>query len=203
METNPVNDQNDLEILKDFVQVLENLGIRYALGGSIASSFYGKVRFTADADITVEPFIRSADKLYQSLKSAFYISEDAMYQALKARTSFNIIHLQTSFKIDVFICKDIPFQIQMLQHPRKLQLSRSIDKLFSVVSPEDIILLKLLWFQSSGRASEKQWADILGVLKIQYDKLDYDYLKKWAVSLELSELLEKALSEVNDFKYSD
>ena len=190
-----MNDKNDIEILKDFVEILEKLGIRYAIGGSIASSFYGKVRFTIDADITVEPFIHSVDIFYQSLKSDFYISKDAVYQALKAGASFNIVHLQTSFKIDVFICKDIPFQRQMLQHPRKLKLSQSVDKLFSVVSPEDIILLKLQWFHSSGCVSEKQWADILGVLRIQDDKLDYDYLKKWADDMKLSDLLKKALSE--------
>lgn len=191
-----MNYPNDVEVLKDFVEVLEKFGIRYAVGGSIASSFYGKVRFTVDADITVEPFENLAEKFYENLKTKFYISKSAMYQALSSRSSFNIIDIQTSFKIDVFICKDIAFQRQMLKHPNKIQLSEQIEKNFSVVLPEDIILLKLQWYQSTDNTSKKQWDDILGVFAVQAGKLDYDYLKKWAENLELTEILQKALSEI-------
>jgi hypothetical protein len=195
MEINPMNYPNDVEVLKDFVEVLEQFGVRYAIGGSIASSYYGKVRFTIDADITVEPFADLAEKIYENLKTRFYISKPAMYQALSSRSSFNIIHLQTSYKIDIFVCEDIAFQRQMLQHPKKVKLSETTDKTFSFVSPEDIILLKLQWYQSTDKTSKKQWDDILGVLTVQKNKLDYDYLKKWASVLQLSELLEKAISE--------
>ncbi len=191
-----MNYQSDFEAIKDFVEVLEKFGIRYAVGGSIASSFYGKVRFTVDADITVEPFRDIAEKIYEILQKKFYISKSAMFQALDSYSSFNIIHNMTSFKIDVFICKNIDFQIQMLEHPKRVKLNEQIENKFSVVSPEDIILLKLQWYESTERTSKKQWDDILGVLSVQKTKLDYDYLKKWAHNLGLTELLQKALSEI-------
>jgi hypothetical protein len=184
---------DELEILKEFVEVLEKLNISYAIGGSIASSFYGKIRFTLDADITLEPFEHSADQFYENLKTRFYISKPAMLQALNSRSSFNIIHIQTSFKIDVFVCQDIPFQRQILEHPKKAKLSDQLEKNFLIVSPEDIILLKLQWYQLTDQTSKKQWDDILGVLSVQGEKLDYNYLKKWATVLKLNELLEKAI----------
>jgi len=191
-----VNYPNEMEILKDFIEVLEKFDIRYAIGGSIASSFYGKARFTVDADINVEPFESSADKLHSTLKSNFCISKDAMNHALKTGKSFNIIHMETSFKIDVFIQKQTPFEKQLFAHSKSLRLSDSMEKIFFVLSPEDIILIKLGWFAKTGQNSQKQWGDILGVLSVQSGRLDYDYLNKWSAELGLNDLLKKALAEI-------
>jgi hypothetical protein len=188
--TNP----QDIVVLEKLTEVLEKLHIAYCLGGSMASSAYGTVRFTQDADITVEPFEPSAEKFFEALKSDFYISSDAMYQALKNRSSFNIIHFATAFKIDVFIQTDTDFQKQMLSRGRKLRLGNG-DKEVSFVSPEDIILLKLDWFRQSGCASQRQWSDVQGVLAGQAKSLDFEYLKNWAKKLGLAELLAKAISE--------
>jgi len=184
----------DIVVLEKLTEVLEKLRIAYCIGGSIASSAYGTVRFTQDADITVEPFGPTAEKFFETLKSDFYISTDAMYQALKNRSSFNIIHFATAFKIDIFIRTDTDFQKQMLARGRKLRLGSS-DKEVSFVSPEDIILLKLDWFRQSGGASQRQWSDVQGVLVGQAKSLDFEYLKNWAKKLGLVELLDKALSE--------
>ena len=190
--TNP----QELIILEGFTNILERLGIDYAIGDSMASSVYGKVRFTQDADITVEPFMSRAEKLFELLKPQYYISKEAMYQALRQHSSFNIIHLESAFKIDVFIRKDTSFEKQLMSRRRALKLSDSLEKSFSVISPEDIILLKLQWYRDSGLGSERQWDDVIGVFKIQSDKLDFEYLKKWAGILEVNELLEKAIFEV-------
>jgi hypothetical protein len=189
--TNP----QELIILEGFTNILERLGIDYAIGDSMASSVYGKVRFTQDADITVEPFMSRAEKLFELLKPQYYISKEAMYQALRQHSSFNIIHLESAFKIDVFIRKDTSFEKQLMSRRRALKLSDSLEKSFSVISPEDIILLKLQWYRDSGLGSERQWDDVIGVFKIQSDKLDFEYLKKWAGILEVNELLEKAIFE--------
>ena len=189
--TNP----QELIILEGFTNILERLGIDYAVGDSMASSVYGKVRFTQDADITVEPFMSRAEKLFELLKPQYYISKEAMYQALRQHSSFNIIHLESAFKIDVFIRKDTSFEKQLMSRRRALKLSDSLEKSFSVISPEDIILLKLQWYRDSGLGSERQWDDVIGVLKVQSDKLDFEYLKKWAGILEVNELLEKAIYE--------
>ena len=89
-------------VLKQLTDALDDLKINYAIGGSIASSVYGKVRFTQDADITVAPFSGKAEQLYNVLRESFYISEDAMYQAVSNRDSFNIIHLKSAFKNPTF-----------------------------------------------------------------------------------------------------
>ena len=182
-------------VLKQLADVLDGLKIDYAIGGSIASSLYGKVRFTQDADITVVPLGDKAEQLYNVLKEHFYISKDAMYQAISNRSSFNIIHLRSAFKIDIFIRKDDDFHRQLFLRRRKVKLDESIEHLFDIVSAEDIILLKLQWYQSAGCMSERQWSDVLGVLAVQSQALDMKYLRSCSEKLGLSDILQKAISE--------
>ena len=190
-----MNNPEELIILRSFTDILEQLDIAYAIGGSMASSIYGTVRFTQDAGITVEPFDNLADKLLELLTPEYYISGDAVRQALSEHGCFNVIHLASAFKIDVFIRKNSAFEKQLMDRRKKLKLSDSLEKSFSVVSPEDIILLKLQWYRDGGCSSEQQWNDALGVLAIQAEKLDFEYLNNWANKLEISELLEKAILE--------
>jgi len=190
-----MSNPQELTILQDFTDVLEQLNIPYAISGSMASSIYGRVRFTQDADITVDPFENRAEKLFEFLKPEFYISKEAMYQALRQRSSFNVIHFESAFKFDIFIRKDTAFEKQLMLRRKSLKLSDSLDKSFSVISPEDIILLKLQWYGSGGRVSEQQWNDILGILEVQAGKLDLEYLNKWGAILGIGELLQKAISE--------
>jgi hypothetical protein len=190
-----MSELGELAILKNFTDALESIGIDYVIGGSIASSLYGKVRFTQDVDMTVEPFEGKADEFFRLVRSDFYISWDAMQQALRQRSSFNVVHLESAFKIDVFIRKDTEFERQLLTRRKFMKLSERSKKAFSVVSAEDIILLKLRWYQQGGCSSERQWEDILSVLEVQTDGLDFEYLKKWSAILGVSELLGKAVSE--------
>ena len=190
-----MNDPQELIILESFTDILQQLDIAYAVGGSLASSIYGKVRFTEDADITVEPFDNQADKLIALLSSDYYISKEAVYQALKQQGTFNVIHLDSAFKIDVFVRKDTAFEKRFMARRKSIRLSDSLKKEFAVISPEDIVLLKLLWYREGVFSSERQWNDVLGILTVQAERLDFDYLKKWAAILEISELLEKAVAE--------
>jgi len=189
-----MNKPQNIAVLEKLTDVFDRLNIAYVIGGSMASSAYGTARFTQDADITVEPFGPICDKLSEALKDDFYISKQAMYQALQNRSSFNIIHLATAFKIDIFVQPENEFHRQMFSRSRKLRLG-NIAKEVSFVSPEDIILLKLDWYRQSGCDSERQWSDVLGVLAVQKNNLDFDYLKNWAIKLGLNELLQKAMSE--------
>jgi len=195
MEAYLMSNPQEIMVLADFVSILEQLGIAYTVGGSLASSVYGAVRFTQDADLTVEPFENNAQKLLELLKPGYYVSKDAVSNALRQRSSFNVIHFETAFKIDIFVRKDTPFEKQLLSRRKLLKLSDTLEKSFSIVSPEDIVLLKMLWYRDSNCTSERQWADVLGVLKVQAGRLDLQYLKKWAGILGVSELFEKALSE--------
>jgi hypothetical protein len=190
-----MNNPTELTTLEHFTNILERLSIAYAIGGSLASSTYGAVRFTEDADITVEPFDKQAEEFFESLQSNYYISKEAMYQALKQRTSLNVIHLESAFKIDVFVSGNSAYERQVMSRRKATKLSGSPHKSFSVVSPEDIVLLKLQWYQAGGLSSQHQWDDVLGVLRVQADALDFEYLRRWAGKLEIDKLLEKAISE--------
>lgn len=195
MEERLMSELLDLEILKNFTDILESLGITYVIGGSVASSIYGKVRFTQDIDMTVEPFESKADEFFRLVRSDFYISSDAMQQALSMKSSFNVVHLESAFKIDVFIQNDTEFEKQLLPRRKFMKLSDRFEKAFSIVSAEDIILLKLMWYRQTDCRSEKQWEDILSVLEVQKDELDLGYLKKWAGVLRIDQLLANAISE--------
>jgi hypothetical protein len=184
---------DDIAVLRQLTDILDKLGIIYAVGGSMASSVYGQVRFTQDVDITVEPFGSKSDKLFDLLKAGFYISRSAMLDALQERTSFNVIYLKSAFKIDIFVQRKRNFDSQILARRRQIKLSDAHSP-FAVVSPEDIILLKLEWFRDGGQTSERQWNDVLGIIKVQAKNLDMNYLKNWAGRLGLSELLQKALT---------
>ncbi len=183
-------------VLKQLTDALDDMKIDYAIGGSIASSVYGKVRFTQDADITVASFADKAELLYNILKENFYIGKDAMYQAISNRSSFNVIHLKSAFKIDIFVQKDDDFHRQLFLRRQKVKLDESIEHLFDIVSAEDIILLKLQWYQSAGCLSERQWSDVLGVLTVQSKSLDMKYLRSCSEKLGLSNILQKAIDQV-------
>ena len=183
-------------VLKQLTDTLDELEIDYAIGGSIASSLYGKVRFTQDVDINVAPFGEKAEQFYNILKDNFYISRDAMHQAISSRDSFNIIHLEFAFKIDIFLQKDDEFHRQLFLRRKKVKLDESIDQLFDIVSAEDIILLKLLWYKSAGCISQRQWSDVLGVLAVQNTSLDVKYMKTSSEKFGVGELLRKAIDEV-------
>lgn len=192
-----MTEPHDLLVLTEFTGIFDSLGIAYAIGGSFASSIYGQVRFTQDVDITTEPFDDKAEKFFELVKSKYYISKQAMYHALAIGESFNVIHFETAFKIDVFVRADTDFQKQLFARRKSLRLSDSINRDFSVVSPEDIVLLKLQWYRAGGCSSQIQLSDVIGVLTIQKDRLDFDYLEKWAAVLGVADLLKTAIERID------
>ncbi len=191
-----MGETHHIDVVQRLVDVLEALGIPYAIGGSVASSAYGMMRFTQDADIAVQPFSPVADRFYSSVKDEFYISKEAMWQALNAHGSFNLIHFETSSKIDIFVQGPGEFEQGLLVHRRKANLSDAGRRDLYIVSPEDIVLLKLRWFRETGGTSERQWGDVVGVLAVQGKSLDFEYLTDLARKLGLEELLRRAIAEV-------
>jgi hypothetical protein len=193
-----MNEKRENEgVIERLADVLDSLSIRYAIGGSVASALYGTVRFTRDADITVQPFSRVADRLYGLLKDEFYVSREAMEEALRSHGSFNVIHFETAFKIDLFIQGPSAFEGGLWDRRRMLRLSDMSPRDVSVVSPEDIVLLKLRWYRETGGTSERQWNDVLGVLAVQGKSLDFEYLTDSARKLGLEELLNRAMAEAD------
>ncbi|UCG49167.1 MAG: hypothetical protein JSU94_05160 [Phycisphaerales bacterium] len=188
-----MGDREQTKVIEEVAAALDELNIGYAIGGSVASSLYGTVRFTRDADITVEDFRGFADGLYERLKDNFYVSREAMEEALNSRGSFNAIDLESGFKVDLFIQGQSEFDRQLLTRSRRVSLGDSAHKPFCVVSPEDVILLKLRWYSQSGCVSDRQWDDVLGVLAVQGKSLDFEYLQAWSDKLGLREVLERAI----------
>jgi len=180
------------DAITPIVEALEHLGVNYHIGGSVASSIYGIIRATIDADLVANLELKHVRPLVKLLEADYYIDEDSVRDAVKRRGSFNAIYLDTMLKVDVFIPKSRLFDQEEL---RRIQLQPLIEgyRPFYVASPEGTILNKLEWYRMGGEVSDRQWNDILGVLKVQGANLDMAYLQRWAVALKVSDLLERAL----------
>lgn len=195
--------QNEpLEVTLKVTAVLEELGIPYLIGGSLASTLYGMVRSTQDADIVVEMRLEHIQPFVTALQDEFFVDDEMITEAIQHNSSFNIIHRETMFKVDVFIPRPRPFLQSQLARAQGQTFSFEREVSAKFASPEDTILAKLEWYRISGKVSDRQWRDILGVLKTRAGKLDLDYLRKWAGELNVSDLLERALKESEESLYT-
>jgi hypothetical protein len=184
-----------VNVLMLVIDALDQLQVPYMVGGSMASAFYGVARSTLDADIIADLNDGQVDGLVERLSHGFYVDDAMVREAIRTRSSFNLIHLTTMFKVDVFIRKDRPFdRVQFERRIEQVFATDSEQKVFTA-SAEDVILAKLEWYRLGGETSDRQWRDILGVLKVQAGRLDLDYLRKWAAELHVSDLLQRALKE--------
>lgn len=185
-----------LAITLEVVQALEALGIPYLLGGSLAVSFYGIPRATRDADLLADLEGRQVHALASTLRDRFYLDEERMLDAIRRRSSFNLIHLGSGLKVDIFVPGDEAFARSEMLRRRSVALSREgAASSLQVSSPEDLVIQKLRWFRLGGEVSERQWSDLLGVLKVQRGKLDSDYLARWSAQLGVEDLLTRAINE--------
>ena len=176
-------------------QVLEKLRVSYLIGGSLASTIYGMIRTTQDVDIIADMQFEHVHPFITALQSDFYLEEEMITDSIQDKSSFNIIHRKTIFKVDVFIPRKSPFQQSQLIRAQKqiILIKPEVSAYFA--SPEDTIIAKLEWFRNGGEVSERQWRDVIGILKVRAGILDLEYLRKWASALNMIDLLEKALKE--------
>jgi hypothetical protein len=175
------------------IEALDSLGVRYYVGGSVASSIHGVPRASIDADLIAELGAGHVAPLAARLSALFYLDEGRMRDAVERRLSFNLIHLATMFKVDVFVPKGRPFDVEAIGRARFEALGESPDApKVMIASPEDTILAKLEWYRRGGESSERQWSDILGLLRVRTGRLDLPYLAKWARALGVADLLERA-----------
>ena len=187
------NNQENVAVVQEVAAVLDRLEVPYAVGGSWASSLLGRPRLTHDVDLTVEPFPGKETAFCASFSDDYYVSLPMIQDAIHRRSSFNIIHWASGFKVDVFVRKDRPYDASVLAR-RRLH-SMSDGRSLTLVSPEDVILLKLEWYRLGGNTSERQLEDVRGVFQMQAGKLDQAYLDHWAADLGVSDLLQRARQE--------
>jgi hypothetical protein len=184
-----------LQVIEPVIQAFKQLDVPYYIGGSVTSSIHGIPRSTVDIDLVADVQPQHVRSLVKMLESTYYIDAEMILEAVQRQASFNLIHLETMLKIDIFVLKNTPFDREAFDRRQKDILDEEQGLEFYLASAEDIILIKLAWFRMGGEVSEKQWNDVLGVLKVQEKALDMGYLRHWAAELNLTGLFEQALED--------
>lgn len=182
-----------LDVALLVAEALARSGVDYFLGGSLASSFQGEPRATNDIDMVVDLAEAGVGPFVAALGPAFDVDEEALRRAVRERGSWNVIHVPTVTKVDLFVRRDEPFDRSEFARRQRVEVR---EKSLFVKSPEDTVLRKLLWFRSGGGVSDRQWRDLVEVLRHSRALIDDAYLDEWAGRLGLVELIAKAREAV-------
>ncbi len=188
----------DLEALRaslEIIRTLEELDVPYLVAGSLASSLHGTPRSTNDADLVADLRLAHVPLLAAALEAEFYLDRDRIRDAVQRRSSFNVIYLETMFKVDIFVLKNDPLAREEMRRRQRVVVDEESGRAIDVASPEDTVLQKIAWYRLGGSASQRQWDDILGVLKVQRHDLDREYLERWGVHLDVPDLLRQAFRD--------
>lgn len=180
-----------LSVAFQCAEAMERAHVPYFLGGSLASSLQGEPRSTNDIDFVVDLRASQLQPLIDALGADFDVDEEALREAISRRGSWNIFHLPSLTKVDLFMLREGPFDASEFSRRRRVVLTPEGRGLY-IKSPEDSVLRKLLWFRDGGESSTAQWRDIVQVLRVSGPKLDASYLREWAGSLGVEELLTRA-----------
>ena len=184
-----------LRVTLTVVKALERMGIPYFVGGSLASSAHGVARATLDADIVAKLEPGQAGRFAKELGPEFYSDVDAMVDAATRRSSFNVIHIATAFKVDVFVPSATAYADVEMERRQSHVIDESTGERMAFSTAEDTLLAKLLWYRQGNEVSERQWRDVLGILRVVGQGLDLRYLSMWAGELGTADLLDRALGE--------
>lgn len=175
----------------EVARALDDCGVVYSVGGSLASGLSGEPRFTLDIDIVVALGLAQVDPLVARLGSAFYADADAIARAVRHHTSVNLIHLGTNIKVDLFVVGDDEPGAMQLRRRQPRRLTEDPSSVVYFHSHEDILLQKLRWFRAGGEVSDRQWRDVLAIARVRGDSLDRDYLARQALALGVTDLLDR------------
>lgn len=174
-------------------QVLDQLGAVYVIGGSLASAFAGEPRSTQDVDMVVALEAGHIPAFVTALSGEFYVSEAALRRAVESLGSANLIHQSSQIKVDLFIAGGTALDQQQLARRRLVEARPGVN--VYVYTPEDILLQKLRWYRKGAGVSDRQWRDIISIVRRQANRLDREYLTAAAPALGVEALLGRALTE--------
>ncbi len=167
------------------------LGIRHYVGGSVASSFHGATRSTMDVDVVAELYDEAITPFLELLGDAYYSSEPAIRDAVRRKSCFNLIHFPTSFKVDVFVSRDRPFDRDAMTRAALGEIGTHATVKIPLASAEDTIISKLEWYRLGNEVSERQWQDVTTVYTLLGAQADLNYLRHAAESVGVVDLLER------------
>jgi hypothetical protein len=184
-----------IEVTLAVSAVLERLGIEYLVGGSLATSLHGVPRSTLDVDIVADLRMSHLQGFVAALQADFFVDSDMVRDAIRRRATFNILHIATMFKVDIFVVGADELLTAELARKQRMRVQEQPPASVFVATAEDMVLQKLLWYRAGGEISDRQWGDLLGVIKIQAQRLDLDYLRLWADRKQIADLLTRALAE--------
>lgn len=186
---------NFVDLLLRVARLFEEVGARYAFVGSVASSRYGQPRATNDIDVICDLSLEQIPRFTELLGDEFYFNDASIRRAVQNCRSFNLIQQELMLKVDVFIAAPNSFATHRLTGRRLEPPTENSNEKVFMITAEDTLLAKLEWFKKGGGTSDRQWSDILGIIKVQGASLDYVYLREWAVRLDVLPLLEKVIGE--------
>jgi hypothetical protein len=187
------------QALRALVEALGRGAIPYMIGGSMASGVHGIYRTSLDVDLVADLHSGQIERVIRELGGAFYADAGMMRDALESGRSFNLIHFASSYKFDVFPL--LPDEFQQAQFSRREVRDIALGGVtlaVPVATAEDTLLMKLAWYRSGGEVSERQWNDVRGIVAVQQQRLDYEYLRRWAAHLKVADLVEAALRLATD-----
>lgn len=190
-----MSDGDDLIVaLRPVAEAFRRLGVRFYVGGSVASTFHGAIRSTMDVDLVCDLAEADVAAFAESFGEEFYISLSAVQQAVQRKSCFNLIHLPTSFKIDVFVNRGRPFDLAAMDRANEQDIVEGAGLTVPIATVEDSIVAKLEWFRMTNETSERQWDDVSKMVALHEQSLDVEQMRSMAESIGVGDLLAKLLA---------
>ena len=194
-----MDENDDLTVaLTPLIDLLDRLEVDWYVGGSVASTVHGRFRATNDIDVIADLREDHASVIRAALEADHFVDEESIREAVRHRSSFNLVHFGTGLKIDVFVAVDSEYEagVRARRVSEPVGDDRRTRRLW-IASSEDTILAKLRWYRRGGEVSERQWRDVQGVIELRGRALDVEYLRRWAPVLGIADLVERALAQAS------
>ena len=190
-----MSDGDDLmAALTPVAEALRRLGVRHYVGGSVASTFHGAMRSTMDVDLVCDLGPDDVAAFVEFFGEEFYVSPDAVRDAVQRKSCFNLIHMPTSYKVDVFVSRGRPFDLMAMERATPQLLGMGAATMIPIATAEDSIVAKLEWFRLTNETSERQWDDVSKLVALLGDRLDVEHMQQMAISIGVGDLLDKLLA---------